>query len=272
MDALLASIAGRGDRTATGAQEKGVPMFGRNRDTDTDRDTRTLGTHTEAVRDARGGVSLGAILTGVVVAFGAMFLLFALVGGVIAAIAANTDDIARGEAVDIGIGAGIAIVVAQLLAYLWGGYTAGRMARGAGVLNGLLVPIVALVLAALIGAIVGAFGANATNLNLPFSETRLPTNEDLLLDWGVGLGIAALVAMLLGGIIGGALGAGWHAKLERRALEDYGGEEPVVAGRTTGTGEHRVVHKPGATATETRTVSGQTTSTPAETSETTRRQ
>jgi hypothetical protein len=38
--------------------------------------------------------------------------------------------------VDAGIAGDIAFAIAMLLAYLWGGYTAGRMARGAGVLNG----------------------------------------------------------------------------------------------------------------------------------------
>jgi hypothetical protein len=166
---------------------------------------------------ARGGVSAGAILTGVVVAFGAMFLLSAIVGGILAAIGV-TSDVSRTEAVDAGIGGGIAFVVAMLLAYLWGGYTAGRMARGAGVVNGLLVPIVAILLALIVGAIAAGLGANA-NLNLPFSTARLPTENQSLVDWGVGLSIAALVAMFVGGILGGLLGARWHTRLERRKAD-----------------------------------------------------
>jgi hypothetical protein len=165
---------------------------------------------------ARGGVSIGPILTGVVVAFGAMFLLSAIVGGVLAALGVADENVTRGDAVDAGIGGGVAFVVAMLLAYLWGGYTAGRMARGAGVLNGLLVPIVAIVVALIVGAIAATLGANA-NLNLPFSTARLPTENQSLVDWGVGLSIAALVAMFVGGIVGGMLGARWHTKLERRA-------------------------------------------------------
>jgi hypothetical protein len=104
----------------------------------------------------------------------------------------------------------------MLLAYLWGGYTAGRMARGAGVLNGLLVPVVAILLALIIGAIGAALGATV-NLNLPLSTARLPVQGVNVVNWGVGLGVAALVAMFVGGILGGMLGARWHTKLERRA-------------------------------------------------------
>ena len=169
--------------------------------------------------DARGGVSGGAVLTGVVVAFGAMFLLSALVGGVITAMGLTADDVTTSQVVDAGLGAGILLVVAQLLAYLWGGYTAGRMGRGAGALNGGLVPLVAIAIAVAVGAVVASLGATA-NLNLPWSTSRLPLENDFMVDWGLAISIGALVAMFLGGIVGGALGARWHTKLERRRLEE----------------------------------------------------
>jgi hypothetical protein len=168
---------------------------------------------------ARGGVSFGGVLTGVVVAFGAMFLLSAIVGGVLVALGVTDPNVTRSEAVDAGIGGGIAFVVATLLAYLWGGYTAGRMGRGAGVLNGVLVPVVAIVLALIVGAIGAALGATV-NLNLPLSTARLPVQGGDAVNWGVGLGIAGLVAMIVGGILGGLLGARWHTKLERRAATE----------------------------------------------------
>ena len=173
--------------------------------------------------EARGGVSGGAILTGVVVAFGAMFLLSALIGGILAALGVAETDITRGEAIDAGIGAGIAFVVAQLLSYMWGGYTAGRMGRGAGIANGVLVPVTAIVLALITGAIVTGLGATA-NLNLPFTENRLPLENDYLVNWGIGVAIASFIAMFVGAIIGGAMGARWHTKLET----DVYGERPVT--------------------------------------------
>ena len=167
-------------------------------------------------RGARGGVSVGGVLTGVVVAFGAMFLLSAIIGGLLAVLGVSDTNVTRGEAVQAGIVGGIAYVVAMFLAYLWGGYTAGRMARGAGVLNGVLVPIIAIVLALIVGAIAAALGASA-NLNLPLTTARLPVQGNgSLVDWGIGLGIAALVAMFVGGAVGGSLGSRWHTKLEHR--------------------------------------------------------
>lgn len=179
------------------------------------------------VRETRGGVAGGAVVTGVVVAFGAMFLLSAIVGGVLAALGTTEASVTEGEVLQAGIGAGAALVVAQFLSYLWGGYTAGRMARGAGVANGVLVPILALVVAAGVVGLVAVLGADA-NLNLPLSTNRLPLEDSTVVDWGVGIGVAALVAMFLGGIVGGSMGARWHTKLEQAAHDDDYSAHTVV--------------------------------------------
>jgi hypothetical protein len=166
--------------------------------------------------DVRGGVSIAAVLTGVLVAFGAMFLLSALVGGILAATGVETT--LEDEAQEATLGAGIALVAAMFLAYMWGGYTAGRMGRGAGAVNGLLVPVLALVVAAIVLGLVTALGATA-NLNLPFGDSRLPIEDGELVEFGVGIGVASLIAMFLGGILGGLAGARWHTSLERHALD-----------------------------------------------------
>lgn len=170
------------------------------------------------VPEARGGITLGGIATGVVVAFGAMFLLTAVIGGVLAGLG-YWEGVPAGEAAEVGIGAGIALLVAQFLSYLWGGYTAGRMGRGAGALNGLLVPLAAIVVALVVIGIAATVGARA-NLNLPFTTTQLPLQDQTILNWGIGFSIASLVLMFLAGALGGTLGARWHAKLERRTYED----------------------------------------------------
>jgi hypothetical protein len=186
----------------------GAVAEGRSETTRDQRDWRSVVT-------ARGGVSLGGVLTGVVVTFGALFLLTALVGGIFATSDVNPADL--GSRQEVGLSVGIGLVAAWFLSSMWGGYTAGRMGRGAGVLNGLLVPLVVLIIGALVGAVVAALGSSA-NLNLPFRPAQLPTQDSTLYDLSAGFGIAILVAMVLGGILGGALGSRWHTKLERRAL------------------------------------------------------
>ena len=177
-------------------------------------------TRAEYPHGVRGGFALGAILTGVAVAVGSVLLLASLIGGIVVAVgadeAATTEEITR-----LGWGAAIGLIVAQFLAYLWGGYTSGRMARGLGWLNGLMVPIAALVLAVLIGLVIRAFGAE-TGVNVPYGTREIPVGIDVerFRDIGLVAGIGSLLAMLLGGLLGGILGSRWHDKLEARAGED----------------------------------------------------
>jgi len=152
----------------------------------------------------------------VLVAYGAFAVLAALVGTVAAAIGLNTDLI-RNDWATLGVGSAIAVAVVPLLAHLFGGYVAGRMARRAGLLNGLAVFLVALVLVAVIGAVAAsqtdaeAIGSNLRSLGIPTTGS----------EWGkVGTvaGIGSLAAMLLGALLGGVLGERWHSKLTRRAV------------------------------------------------------
>jgi hypothetical protein len=171
---------------------------------------------------ARGGISPGAVLTGVVVTFGALFLLSAIIGGLLAATGAASTDVSRTDVVNAGIAGGIAFLIAWFLASLWGGYTAGRMGRGAGLANGLLVPLVVILVGFVIVAVAAVLGATA-ELNTPFSAARLPLEENYAVELGTGLTLGILVAMFLGGALGGLLGSRWHTKLERRAIEEVEG-------------------------------------------------
>jgi hypothetical protein len=152
-----------------------------------------------------------------VVAFGAMSLLSALVIGV-ASLGLPTDTPFPGTEVQGTVFAGVVLVITQFVAYLWGGYTSGRMARGAGVGNGLLVPLIAILLLALLGAIVATF-STSTNLNVPF-QSRLLVEDGVLVRWGPAIGIASVVAMFVGGGLGGVMGARWHTRLEKEAATE----------------------------------------------------
>lgn len=178
------------------------------------------------VRAARGGVSGGAVLTGVVVAFGAMSVLSAVIVGV-ASIGLPEDTPFPGTEVQGTLFAGIVLSLTMLVAYMWGGYTAGRMARGAGLANGLLVPLVAFLLVAVVGAVVATVGSTEPGLTLPFQ--RYPIGGEVVVTWGPVIGITSVLAMFVGGGIGGLLGARWHARLERDA-----GAEGIKTGTSEG--------------------------------------
>ncbi len=180
--------------------------------------------HREVV--VRGGISFGSILTGTAVAFGTIFVLSAVIGAIMVATGAWTADLTRDQAVQAGILGGILFLLVQFAAYLWGGYTAGRMARGAGVGNGLLVPAAGIVIAVLVGGIGAALEAE-TRFFAPFTDVRIPVEQDLLVNFGAAMGLATLVVMFLAGALGGRLGARWHDRLEAHDAPDRA-EEPTA--------------------------------------------
>jgi hypothetical protein len=192
-------------------------MFGRRNDTRAEYGTEVR----ERPIAARGGVSIGTIITGGLVAIGAFFLLSSIVGAVLSNTGVSAEELASGEAVDAGIAGGIALLVAMFLSFLWGGYTAGRMGRGSGFLNGLLVPIGVIVLAAIVGAITWALGASES-FAIPSPTEQLQVDGDYTsVEYGIGLAAITLGVMFLGSILGGLFGARWHTKLERRVENEH---------------------------------------------------
>jgi hypothetical protein len=168
-----------------------------------------------------GKLSFISVLAGVLVAYGAFAVLAALAGAAAAAIGLNTDLSANNWA-EFGVGGAIGAAIVLLLAYLFGGYVAGRMARRAGLLHGLAVFVLALVIVALVAAIAAAqTDTSAIRGNL--RSLGIPTTGAEWGDVGTLAGIGSLVAMLLGAVLGGMLGERWHTKLARRAASpDFG--------------------------------------------------
>ena len=185
-------------------------MFGRKDTVTYDRDVH------ERPIAARGGASIGTVLTGALVAIGAFFLLSSIVGAVLSNSGVTPDELASGEAVDAGVAGGIALLVALFLSFLWGGYTAGRFGRGSGFFNGLLVPIGVIILAAVVGAIAWAFGASESWELLSPTQSLQVDDQYTSVEYGLGLGAITLGVIFLSSIVGGLLGARWHTKLERR--------------------------------------------------------
>lgn len=162
-----------------------------------------------------GKLSLISVLAGVLVAYGAFAVLAALAAAAAAAIGLNTDLSANNWA-ELGVGSAIVAVVVLLLAYLFGGYVAGRMARRAGLIHGLAVFILALVIVALIAAI-AATQTDTSAIRGNLRSLGIPTTGAEWSDVGTLAGIGSLAAMLVGALLGGMLGERWHTKLTRRA-------------------------------------------------------
>jgi hypothetical protein len=187
--------------------------------------TVSRGTARETVAAQRavfGGIKWGAAFFGWLSANGLAVLLVALLSAAGFALGlaqgVDTADEAAEQAESLGIGGGIAILVVLFLAYLAGGYVAGRMARFDGARQGVAVwligLLVVLVLAAA-GAILGAQYNVLQQLNLP----RIPVDEGTATTAGIVTLVAILLVTLLGALIGGKIGERYHRKVDRAGFE-----------------------------------------------------
>jgi hypothetical protein len=183
------------------------------------------GTAREAVvaqRAVFGGIKWGAAFFGWLSANGLAVLLVALLSaaGVALGLAQGVDtaDEAAEQVETLGIGGGIAVLVVLFLAYLAGGYVAGRMARFDGARQGVAVWVigllVVLVLAAA-GVLLGGQYNVLQQLNLP----RIPIDEGTATTAGIVTLVAILLVTLLGALIGGKLGERYHRKVDRAGFD-----------------------------------------------------
>jgi hypothetical protein len=196
--------------------------------TTTDGASATRGAARDAVdaQHARfGGIKWGAAFFGWLSANGLAVILLALLSAAGVAFgltqvssADQAADQATAAADTIGLTGGIALLVVLFLAYLAGGYVAGRMARFDGVKQGLAVWVIGLLVAVLLGiagAVLGAQYNVLSQLNLP----SLPISGDTLTTAGIIALVAVLVVTLLGAVLGGKLGTQYHRKVDRAGFD-----------------------------------------------------
>jgi hypothetical protein len=167
-------------------------------------------------------VSFISVAAGVVAAYGMFALLAGLAAGVIAAADANID--LASDWRELGMAGGLVVAGLLLVAYLFGGYVAGRMARRAGVLHGVVVfvlGVAVVAVAAFLARQLGGADVAASNLR----GLGVPTTGAEWRDVATVAGIASLAAMLVGALAGGILGERWHGKLLTRALDPQIGAE-----------------------------------------------
>ena len=176
----------------------------------------------DAQRETFGGIKWGAAFFGWLSANGLAVLLLALTSaaGVGLGLAQGVDsaDEAADQAVQqadtVGVGGAIAALVILFLAYLAGGYVAGRMARFNGAKQGLAVWLVGLLVVIVLAVVVAILGTQYNvlqQLNLP----RIPVDEGTATTAGLITLAALLLVTLLGAVLGGKLGTRYHRKIDR---------------------------------------------------------
>lgn len=160
-----------------------------------------------------GGFSWGSDFFGWLAAAG----LAGILAGIVAAAGAALG-LTEGSTDQIGLGGGIALAAVLFVAYVAGGYVAGRMARFDGTRQGLGVWLWGILIAGAIAVLAAAGGSKYNvldQLNLP----RIPIDQGNLTDTGAIVLAVGLVVSLIGAIIGGTLGARWHRRVDRHVVE-----------------------------------------------------
>ncbi|SDF83833.1 hypothetical protein SAMN05660662_3580 [Blastococcus aurantiacus] len=176
----------------------------------------------DAQHNRYGGIKWGAAFFGWLSANGLAVLLIALIsaGGLAIGLTEGIDnaDDAADQADTIGIAGGIVMLVVLFLAYLAGGYVAGRMARFDGARQGIAVWLIGL-LVVLALAVAGLVFGSEYNVLQRLDLPRIPIDEGTATTGGIIALVAVLLVTLLGAILGGKLGDRFHRKVDRAGFD-----------------------------------------------------
>ncbi|WP_164743504.1 hypothetical protein [Microbacterium sulfonylureivorans] len=171
-----------------------------------------------------GGVKFGSAFFGWLSAVGAVVLLTAAVGAIGAAVGIETGttvEEAAGAASEdpdtLGVVGAVSIAVVLFVAYLAGGYVAGRMARFSGALQGFAVWLWGIVIALVIAILAMVAGARWDILAGVESLPRMPMTATTT---GIVTAIVAAAISLGGAIVGGILGMRYHRRVDRLGVDD----------------------------------------------------
>jgi hypothetical protein len=168
----------------------------------------------ERRHDEFGGINWGSAFFGWLVAVGLAALLTSFLTAAGAA-TGLTDESAE----TVGIVGGALLIAVLAIAYLCGGYVAGRMSRFDGARQGLTVWVFGLVVT-LVLAVLGALAGSEWNLLGKLDLPRVPIDEGDLATGGVIALGAILFATLLSAVIGGKAGESYHRRVDRFGYAD----------------------------------------------------
>jgi hypothetical protein len=169
-----------------------------------------------AARDRFGGIDLPAGLVGMLTAIAVLVLLGGIVGAAIGAIGYQTG-LSGDNVDDISLASLIGGLVVLAIAYLVGGWTAGRIARYDGARNGLMTAVWTIVLAGALSALAAWFGSEYD----VFANVQLPQwfDRDALTSTALASGVAAVATMLVAGLLGGLWGTRYHRLADQTLLD-----------------------------------------------------
>jgi MFS family permease len=162
-------------------------------------------------------LSIASALAGALTGYGGAGILATIAFTVIAARHVDTRLTSNdwsGPGAVIGLGA----VLGSLIAFLFGGYVAGRMARRAWLMHGIGTFVLAVIAATILIATVASY-ADDTGFTGNLRNAGWPSSFDQVT--GMAAVMAGLVAgaMLFGSLVGANLGEHWHTKLARRVAD-----------------------------------------------------
>jgi hypothetical protein len=173
-------------------------------------------------KDAFGGMKFGSCFFGWLTASGTAVLLAALVTGIGAALGLTRDvDVTNptpAQTESISFVGGIVLLAIIFVAYLAGGYVAGRMARFNGLKQGLGVWLWAVILAILVAVAGWLAGAQFDIFAQVNSFPRIPVNEGTLTTEGIIVAIGVVAVSLAGALLGGLAGMRYHRRVDRAGL------------------------------------------------------
>jgi MFS family permease len=167
-----------------------------------------------AARERFGGIDIPASLVGMLTALSSTLILAGLVGAAVGAVGYQTG--LEQNAEDLSTWSMIGGVAVLFVAYLIGGWAAGRIARYDGARNGFATGIWTLVSAGILAAL-GAWIGSEYDV---FRNVELPQwfTTDALTTTAIVSGIAAILAMFVGGVIGGLWGERYHRRADRTII------------------------------------------------------
>lgn len=200
----------------TGAEDQGS-VDGRRVIEQPSREVPTVQVAPAPVRERFGGSKLGAAFFGWLVAIGMTVLLTGVVALVVAAVGRNLASVPfLADAATVGLtGMGTAVVVLAI-AYFFGGYVAGRLARFDGARNGLLAWLLGVIVAVLAGVAAAVVGAS-TNLAATIRLPAVPVDVTALTVSGAILLALTVIVTALTAALGGRLGERFHRRVDRAA-------------------------------------------------------